>query len=99
MAESSGQSDSDKCDNIVARPRGDLILCEDGGGDNFVRAITPDGVIYTLARNADAGKSEFCGVCFSPDGETLFVNIQRPGLTLAVRGAWDALRSQTRMMA
>lgn len=99
FAESSGQSDFEKCDNIVASPRGDLIVCEDGDGDNFVRAITTDGVIYTLARNADAGKSEFCGACFSPDGDTLFVNIQRPGITLAVRGAWDAVRSQARMMA
>lgn len=99
FAESSGQSDFEKCDNIVASSRGDLIVCEDGDGDNFVRAITPDGVIYTLARNADAGKSEFCGACFSPDGDTLFVNIQRPGITLAVTGAWDTVRSQARMTA
>lgn len=99
FAESGGQSDFEKCDNIVASPRGELIVCEDGGGDNYVRAITPDGVIYTLARNADAGKSEFCGACFSPDGRTLFVNMQRPGITLAITGAWDRLRTQARSLA
>jgi secreted PhoX family phosphatase len=79
-------------DNIVASPRGELIMCEDGGGDQFVRAIAPDGLIYPIARNADAGKSEFAGCCFSPDGRVLFVNIQRPGITLAITGDWAALR-------
>ena len=71
-------------------------MCEDGDGDNFVRAVAPDGLIYTLARNADPGKSEFCGACFSPDGETLFVNIQKPGITLAITGNWRGLRALAR---
>jgi len=99
FAESGGQSDFEKCDNIVASPRGDLIVCEDGGGDNYVRAITPDGVIYTLARSAGPEKSEICGACFSPDGRTLFINIQRPGITLAIAGPWDQLRTQARLLA
>jgi secreted PhoX family phosphatase len=28
--------------------------------------------------------TEFAGCCYSPDGSTLFVNLQRPGLTLAI---------------
>jgi secreted PhoX family phosphatase len=32
--------------------------------------------------------SELCGACFSPDGDTLLVNIQNPGVTLAIRGPW-----------
>jgi uncharacterized protein len=32
--------------------------------------------------------SEFAGATFSPDGRTLFVNIQDPGLTLAIWGPW-----------
>lgn len=99
FVESTGESDFEKCDNIVASPRGELIVCEDGDGDNFIRAVTPDGLIYTLARNADAGKSEFCGACFSPDGSTLFVNIQRPGITLAISGAWDAVRGAASRLA
>lgn len=98
FAESTGEHEFEKCDNIVASPRGELIVCEDGDGDNFVRAITPDGLIYTLARNADAGKSEFCGACFSPDGQTLFVNIQKPGITVAITGPWASVRTQASRM-
>lgn len=96
FVESRGESDFEKCDNIVASQRGELIVCEDGDGDNFIRAVAPDGLIYTLARNADPGKSEFCGACFSPDGETLFVNIQKPGITLAITGNWRGLRALAR---
>ena len=99
FVESAGEGDFEKCDNIVASPRGELIVCEDGDGDNFIRAVTPDGLIYTLARNADAGRSEFCGACFSPDGSTLFVNIQKPGITLAITGAWELVRTQAMRMA
>jgi len=32
--------------------------------------------------------SEFAGATFSPDGTTLFVNIQHQGFTLAITGPW-----------
>jgi secreted PhoX family phosphatase len=32
--------------------------------------------------------SEFCGACFDPEGHTLYVNIQGPGITFAIRGPW-----------
>ena len=35
--------------------------------------------------------SEFAGPCFSPDGRTLFVNIQGDGLTLAISGPFEQL--------
>lgn len=98
FVESTGESDFEYCDNIVASQRGELIVCEDGEGDNFIRAIGPDGLIYTLARNADPGKSEFCGACFSPDGATLFVNIQNPGITLAITGDWTSVHRNARQM-
>jgi secreted PhoX family phosphatase len=34
------------------------------------------------------GASETAGVVFSPDGEWLFLNIQTPGITLAITGPW-----------
>lgn len=74
-------------DNLTIAPWGDVIVTEDGGGGNFVRGITPDGRLYTLARNA-MNESELAGACFSPDGSTLFLNIQTPGLSLAVFGKW-----------
>ncbi|MCB1233054.1 MAG: DUF839 domain-containing protein [Verrucomicrobiae bacterium] len=75
-------------DNICIAPWGDLVICEDTGGVNSVRGVTPKGEFYTIGRNGMNG-SEFCGACFSPDGEWLFVNIQKPGLTLAITGPWQ----------
>ncbi|MEM6315407.1 MAG: alkaline phosphatase PhoX, partial [Planctomycetota bacterium] len=60
----------------------------DGPGEQYLRGITPAGEFYTLAKNRVPGNSELAGVCFSPDGKTLFVNIQKNGLTVAVRGRW-----------
>jgi secreted PhoX family phosphatase len=42
--------------------------------------------LYTFARSRRRG--EFAGATFSPDGGTLFVNMQNEGLTLAIAGPW-----------
>jgi len=77
----------ENCDNITVAPWGDLVLCEDGPGRNALVGVTPAGRLYRLAENA-MNTSEFAGACFSPDGTTLFVNIQTPGLTIAITGPW-----------
>lgn len=75
-------------DNCAVAPWGDLMLCEDNGsGTNRLISVTPEGKASVFAANI-LSRSELAGVCFSPDGETLFVNIQGDGLTLAVRGPW-----------
>ena len=89
--ESPGADSLDMCDNLVVAPWNDIILCEDGRGDQYLRGLTPDGKIYDLARNAHKDRSEFCGACFSPDGTTLFVNVQEPGYTYAITGPWESL--------
>lgn len=83
----------ENADNLTVAPWGDLVVCEDGAGDeqmpsNRLIGVTPTGDCYELANNAMGDKGEFAGACFSPDGETLFVNLQAAGLTLAVRGPW-----------
>ncbi|QIL91647.1 DUF839 domain-containing protein [Microbulbifer sp. SH-1] len=88
----------ESCDNLAIAPWGDLIICEDSYSSspdmvNYIRGLTPEGKLYTLAMNAHPDKGEFCGACFSPDGSTLFVNIQRPGMTLAINGPWSRLRA------
>jgi secreted PhoX family phosphatase len=75
----------DMPDNITVAPNGDLYVAEDGLEGNFIRRITAHGQVVDFARNA-ATASEFAGPCFAPDGKTLFVNIQREGLTIAIRG-------------
>jgi hypothetical protein len=81
----------DAPDNICVSPRGGLVLCEDGNDDQYVRGLTVKGEIFDLARNLVKGYegSEFAGATFSPDGQTLFFNIQSPGLTFAVWGPWE----------
>ena len=72
-------------DNLTMSPFGDLFLCEDGRGEQFVRGINPQGQLYRFARNALNDK-ELAGVCFAQDPLTLFVNIQTPGITFAIWG-------------
>ena len=68
----------DNADNITVSPWGDLVVCEDGSGEQFLVGITPDGKIYKFARNATARNSEFAGATFSPDGTTFFYAWDRP---------------------
>ncbi len=43
---------------------------------------------YKTSFAGDFSKSEWAGACFSKDGQWLFVNIQTPGVTLAITGPW-----------
>lgn len=79
-------------DNLCPAPWGGVVVCEDLVDNSFashthIRCVTPEGKIYTIARNAK-DNSEFAGCCFSPDGKWLFVNLQGLGMTLAITGPW-----------
>lgn len=90
--ESADASVFDYGDNLAVAPNGHLIVCEDrtDGKPNHLRGVTPEGKVYTLALlRAD---TELAGVCFAPDGRTMFVNVYRPGRTLAIQGPWSTLR-------
>jgi len=77
------------CDNVTIAPWGDLIVCEDTSGKCRLIGITPEGEFYIFAENRTAGQ-ELAGACFSPDGSTLFFNVQNPGYTVALTGPWPA---------
>ena len=83
----------ENADNLTVTPWGDLIICEDGPNEEFLIGVTPEGRLYRFARNA-GNMSEFAGATFSPDGTTLFVNIQSPGITLAITGPWHEIRQR-----
>jgi hypothetical protein len=85
----------ENCDNIVMSPWGDLIACEDAESSNSLVGITPAGAAYHIAENPWTD-SEFAGACFAPDGRTLFVNLQWPGLTLAITGPFPAVNAPER---
>ena len=74
-------------DNVTVTPWGTLVLAEDGAGASHVLSSVPGGPSYAIARN-QLNDSEFTGPTFSDDGRTLFVNIQTPGITLAITGPW-----------
>jgi secreted PhoX family phosphatase len=78
------------CDNLTVAPWGDVVFVEDSS-DAHIRGITPEGKIYTIGRNIGSA-SELAGVCFSPSGKTMFINIQAQGLTFAITGPWSKLR-------
>ncbi len=82
----------DKADNVTVSPWGDLIVCEDGKDAQYLVGVTPRGKLYKFARNA-YNSSEFAGATFSPDGTTLFVNVQHHGCTLAITGPWHMART------
>jgi uncharacterized protein len=87
-------------DNITVSPRGGLVLCEDGSGEEFLHGLTVDGEIFPFAKNTvvlngerngfvgDFRGSEWAGACYSPDGKWLFANLQSPGITVAITGPW-----------
>ncbi|WP_405811339.1 PhoX family protein [Streptomyces sp. NBC_00210] len=74
-------------DNITVSPYGGLVIAEDGEGIQHLFGATERGRTYPIARN-DLNDSEFTGVVFSPDGKTLYANIQTPGIMLAITGPW-----------
>ena len=100
--ESPGDEVLDSPDNLTVTPRGGLLLCEDdasGTADaNRIIGLSPDGEAFVFGVNVH-NASELAGVCFSPDGDTMFVNVyglstgtpeQRAGqgMTCAITGPW-----------
>jgi secreted PhoX family phosphatase len=65
-----------------------------------LQGLTLEGEIFKFAENnivlngekngfkGDFRRREWAGATFSPDGQWLFVNIQRPGVTFAITGPW-----------
>lgn len=88
-------------DNLCLSPRGGLVLCEDGTVRPSVHGLTRDGRIFRFAQNnatlagerngiaGDFRRSEFAGATYSPDGTWLFVNMQTPGVSIAITGPWE----------
>jgi uncharacterized protein len=74
-------------DNITVGPHSFAIACTDGEDDQWLVGITDEGRVFPFGFNA-LNDQEFAGATFSPDGRTLFVNNQDPGLTYAIWGPW-----------
>jgi secreted PhoX family phosphatase len=90
--EPNDRSIMEMCDNLTVTPWGDLIVCEDGPMGNFLLGVTTEGRVYKIGQ-IGFSRTELAGCCVSPDGSTLFVNIQRPGMTVAITGPLAKLSS------
>jgi secreted PhoX family phosphatase len=88
IAESTADSLLRNGDNLTLSPWGDLLSCEDTSGNCGLIGIRPDGQQYCVASNSYTS-AELAGICFSPDGDVMFVNIQQNGTTLAITGPWS----------
>jgi secreted PhoX family phosphatase len=91
-----GSDIPDGPDNITVSPFGGLILAEDGSGAQLLQFVDERGRTTAFARNrinvgtaGDPEYAEFTGPNFSPDGKTLFVCVQDPGVVFAIRGPWN----------
>jgi len=63
-------------DNVtIVEQTGDIFLCEDSPGEQYIRGVTQQGEIFDFAL-ALTNDSEFCGAVFDPDRQTLYVNQQ-----------------------
>ncbi|MCH7821324.1 MAG: DUF839 domain-containing protein [Proteobacteria bacterium] len=87
VAEAATHSLLRNADNVIMAPWGDLLVCEDTASHCGIVGVRPNGSMYEVADNAYSN-SELAGTCFSPDGTIMFVNIQYPGMTLAITGPW-----------
>jgi secreted PhoX family phosphatase len=50
----------DSPDNVTVSPRGGIVICEDGSGEQYIRGLTRDGRIFDFAKNL-ANNDEFAG--------------------------------------
>jgi uncharacterized protein len=99
LYQSPGANVLDFPDNVTVSRNGTVVLCEDNVNDNFIRGLTQQGRLVDIALNrlfsstgASRWNDEFAGATFSPDGHTLFVNIQASrGLTFAIWGPWASI--------
>lgn len=91
IAQAEGDGSFLNPDNLTVSPAGEVFVVEDNDGPNRIWRLRDGAEPELFAENAlEGGSSELCGVCFSPDGSTMFVNIQEQGWTLAISGPFPA---------
>jgi secreted PhoX family phosphatase len=94
--QSAGVNDLHLPDNVTTSPRGTLILCEDNtpptGQTNTLQALTRWGQLIPIADHLERPGVEFAGAIFSPNGRTLYVNLQTGvAMSVAIWGPWERL--------
>ena len=91
--ESPGAAVLDAPDNLAVSPQGSILLCEDGGGDQYMRGVTLDGEIFDFALNLQNGY-EWAGATFA-EADPSWNDVKIRGKTPSAGqplGPGDALR-------
>ena len=58
----------------------------------LIAFLGKDGSVYLIAENSYTG-AELAGVCFNQKNDTMYINIQQNGQTIAINGNWSHVRS------
>jgi len=87
--ESSGADELDFPDNLAVSPQGALLLCEDGGGDQYLRGVTLDGRIFDFAANLQ-NDFEWAGATFA-DADPAWNARGIRGNHRPLGGRWDRI--------
>jgi secreted PhoX family phosphatase len=87
--ESSGVNELDFPDNLTVSPQGALLLCEDGGGEQFLRGVTLDGGIFDFAKNL-VTDHEWAGAVFA-DADPRWNDRKIRGPHQPLGGRWDRI--------
>jgi secreted PhoX family phosphatase len=85
--ESTGAGQLDFPDNLAVSPQGALLLCEDGGGDQYLRGVTLDGQIFDFGLNLQT-EHEWAGATFA-EADPSWNNRQIRGDHDPLGGRWD----------
>jgi secreted PhoX family phosphatase len=94
--QSVGTDDLHLPDNVTVSQRGTLVLCEDNspppGDNNKLQALTRRGQLITIAQHLERPGVEWAGATFSPDGTTLYANLNTgSALSVAIWGPWGTV--------
>lgn len=94
--QSTGTDDIHLPDNVTVSRRGTLVLCEDNtpppGDNNKLQALTERGQVITIAEHLERPGVEWAGATFSPDGTTLYANLNTSAaMSVAIWGPWHTV--------
>jgi secreted PhoX family phosphatase len=85
--ESNGPNQLDAPDNIAVSPQNGLILCEDGGGEQYLRGLTLNGEIFDFGLNLQTD-DEWAGATFA-DADPSWNDRKIRGNNPPLGGRWD----------
>jgi uncharacterized protein len=79
----------DAPDNLTVSPQEALLLCEDGGGDQYLRGVTLDGTIFDFGLNLQTDH-EWAGAVFA-EADPAWNDRKVRGSHQPLGGRWDRI--------